>query len=434
MLGMVNKKEYENLKSELELHKNELVETRRELGNKYKEISELEEELNTKNEGIEKLYKFVNSFSHDFSGELGELKDHVLNEVNEINQGIENQSSYQQQMSTQLEEISQTTSNIAEAVSRANDTSKIDAESTSGLNSDIEVVNNEVINLSNKMKEINNVIETIESFMEKTSLLSLNAQIESARAGEAGRGFAVVANEIKKLSEQTSESSKDIKRIVGEITSEVELILDKTTNVTENSKVLLKNNNERVENIHGLNISIQDLNASLQELSAGAEESSATAQEMAERTNNICNDNHIKANEEAIYIGNQTKTLHGEETLPHGSYHIFEGGGKVLIKFDGVLSGNNKYVEHYNSLKSGINVGKTDLILDARELGIFASESKGKIGVLYKDYATFNHVYVVVGNNNSIKMQLTNMLKELGVLSQYSFVDDYIESNPPKFR
>ena len=60
------------------------------------------------------------------------------------------------------------------------------------------------------VQKIHEATAFITSIAEETNLLSLNASIEAARAGESGRGFGVVADQIKKLSEQSNESSKEI--------------------------------------------------------------------------------------------------------------------------------------------------------------------------------------------------------------------------------
>lgn len=68
--------------------------------------------------------------------------------------------------------------------------------------------------LAERAREIGDIVTVINDITDRTNLLSLNASIIAAQAGEHGRGFAVVANEIKRLSEQTAQSTGEIRRIV----------------------------------------------------------------------------------------------------------------------------------------------------------------------------------------------------------------------------
>jgi methyl-accepting chemotaxis protein len=68
-----------------------------------------------------------------------------------------------------------------------------------------------------KIRSAHRVSEMISSVVEKTHLLSLNASIEAARAGDAGRGFTVVAEEIRKLAETAGESAGQIEKLVGQL-------------------------------------------------------------------------------------------------------------------------------------------------------------------------------------------------------------------------
>ncbi|MEC8196802.1 MAG: methyl-accepting chemotaxis protein, partial [Pseudomonadota bacterium] len=76
--------------------------------------------------------------------------------------------------------------------------------------------------LQDATARISNVVKFINGITAQTDLLALNAAVEAARAGEAGRGFAVVAEEVRKLAEQTAESTVEIRREIDAVTDGVE--------------------------------------------------------------------------------------------------------------------------------------------------------------------------------------------------------------------
>ncbi|MBB6452701.1 heme-based aerotactic transducer [Salirhabdus euzebyi] len=87
--------------------------------------------------------------------------------------------------------------------------------------------------LSEIAKKITEVIEIVSDIAEKTNVLALNASIESARAGEHGRGFSVVATEIRKLSQQTKESTETVEELITKTNEQIVNVSDSVKNVIE---------------------------------------------------------------------------------------------------------------------------------------------------------------------------------------------------------
>jgi twitching motility protein PilJ len=86
--------------------------------------------------------------------------------------------------------------------------------------------------LEQRSKQISDIISLIEEIASQSSMLSLNAAIEAAHAGEAGRGFSVVAEEIRRLADRSTESTKQVTAIVEGIVEETRLVLGAMENGT----------------------------------------------------------------------------------------------------------------------------------------------------------------------------------------------------------
>ena len=172
---------------------------------------------------------------HQASGQLEENAtatsgnvDSVETAVNEIATGATSQATETQRatedvvmMGTMIENTSTQVENLnstAVEMSNASASARDALEELNHINEkaieSIEVIYQQTHTTNESALKIKDVTELIASIAEETNLLSLNASIEAARAGDAGKGFAVVASQIQKLAEQSNASTKKIDDII----------------------------------------------------------------------------------------------------------------------------------------------------------------------------------------------------------------------------
>lgn len=146
-----------------------------------------------------------------------EAADSVAAASHELTSSMDGISSIIQQQEASLTGIAAALEQTSASSQEVNSKTQRSGRTTLEVVRSIEHVVAQVNHLQQKAEQIGSVLEIIRSVSEQINLLSLNAAIEAARAGDAGRGFAVVADEVKKLAGHTSKSTDEIAGVVNEL-------------------------------------------------------------------------------------------------------------------------------------------------------------------------------------------------------------------------
>lgn len=175
--------------------------------------------INDTNQAIDDLAKGATNQANDTETvnakiiELDEVIGTERNDIQKLEKAVSAMTKYSEDASKSIEELNSITKITIQA---------------------IDTVSEQTIKNNESATNINKAIEIIKALANQTNLLSLNASIEAARAGDAGKGFSVVAEEIRKLSEESSANATEIERIVKELNGNVTNSVNKMDEVTEN--------------------------------------------------------------------------------------------------------------------------------------------------------------------------------------------------------
>lgn len=250
-------------------------------------------------------------FTDTLSGTLGNIHEsseqvalgasQMAESAQALAEGATDQAASVEELTATIQSITETiiySSKKAEESFHNAEKFKLEAE---GSSEDIKQLNLAMTRINDTSKEIANIITAIEDIASQTNLLSLNASIEAARAGDTGRGFAVVADQIGKLAADSATSAANTRELIENSIREIERgneITQKATmaigSVIKGINVLAESTNEistlsvsQADTMKQLEVGVEQISEVIQNNSAAAEESSATSEELSAQSETL---------------------------------------------------------------------------------------------------------------------------------------------------
>ncbi|MCT4620034.1 MAG: methyl-accepting chemotaxis protein [Marinisporobacter sp.] len=326
------KDEIGRLAGALEKMKNNLHELIRNVADSSEQVAASSEELTATAQQVAASSEEVSRTIEEIAkGAMDQAQDteNGATKTLELGEIIEKNQQYANQLNDASLEV---VKNVQEGLNIIND---LINKTDEGLASSKEIYE-DIIRTNQSSEKIGQASTTIASIAEQTNLLALNAAIEAARAGEAGKGFAVVAEEIRKLAEQSTDSTKEIDAVVKELqenSQKTVVMIEKVSKATQKQSEQVKITEQKYNEIEN---SIKKAVSLIKQLGDGEKEVEDKKIEIIDIIQNlsaIAEENAASSEEASASTEEQTASMHEITSASDGLAQLAQGLQEAISKF-----------------------------------------------------------------------------------------------------
>jgi methyl-accepting chemotaxis protein len=251
---------------------------------KYKDdMKFLMESINKLGSSLEK-----NAKSNFINGQTLEQNSSIMtSSMNNLASKANDQAASLEETAAALEEITSITRNNAENATKMATLGQIVKKSVSTGESLASKTANSMDEINEKVNSINEAISVIDQIAFQTNILSLNAAVEAATAGEAGRGFAVVAAEVRNLANRSADAAREIKNLVQEATMKANDGKMVSADMIDGYKELNKNISETIHIIEDVSKASKEQMTGIEQINDAVNMLDRVTQENASESNHV---------------------------------------------------------------------------------------------------------------------------------------------------
>jgi twitching motility protein PilJ len=238
---------------------------------------------------------------------LAEASDHQAQQITAASSAINEMAVSIQEVSKNSEETSKMAQKSVAMANKGGDAVRRTIQGMDGIREQIQETSKRIKRLGESSQEIGDIVELITDIADQTNILSLNAAIQAAMAGEAGRGFAVVADEVQRLAERSTDATKQIEALVKTIqtdTNEAVISMEQSTAGVVSGAKLSEDAGEALVEIESVSNGLAELIHSITESAGQQSNAAANISDTMNVIQEITTQTSAGTNETAASIGN----------------------------------------------------------------------------------------------------------------------------------
>jgi len=238
---------------------------------------------------------------------LAEASDHQAQQITAASTAINEMAISIEAVSSHAGELANEANKSVSIANKGADAVQKTINGMDNIREQIQETSKRIKRLGESSQEIGDIVELINDIAEQTNILSLNAAIQAAMAGDAGRGFAVVADEVQRLAERSADATKQIEALVKTIqtdTHEAVASMESSTTGVVAGANLAQNAGEALEAIETVSKHLADLITNISESAAQQANAATNISDTMNVIQEITTQTSAGTNETAASIGN----------------------------------------------------------------------------------------------------------------------------------